>query len=365
MRPVEIESEQIIQAGKDLVAAGRNITGFALRQRVGGGNPNRLKQVWNEYLSSQSMATAEPVAELPVEVADEVAAVTKALTERIAALAIELNDKAVKAAERRVSEVVRAAGEQREQAERELADASQTVDDLEAKLDELQAEKDAISTSLADEQASRHAQAVELAQVRERLSAIEQSAKTAAEQHAAELAKNEAAIELERGRHQHEVEQLRADLAEQIRATQAGAVELAQVHERLSAVEQSAKTAAEQHAAELAKNEAAIEVERGRHQHEVDRLRAELATVKAKAEAAEQMHQEQRKSAAQESHRVAERLKDAKTDRDSAKKAAAAAREEMAGLRGQVETLQTQVSELLKLIGKPPDASSPELQRTE
>jgi hypothetical protein len=69
--------------------------------------------VWDEYLSSQTEVTAEPVAE------------------RISQLATELNDKAVRAAERRVAEVTRAAGEQTAQAERELADTAQTVDDLE------------------------------------------------------------------------------------------------------------------------------------------------------------------------------------------------------------------------------------------
>jgi len=135
MRPTEFPAEAIIAAGQSLQAAGRNVTGFALRQRVGGGNPARLRQVWDEYLASNTTAQAQPLAELPVEVADEVAAVTAALKERITTLAVELNDKAVKAAERRVAEVVRAAGEQREQAERELADATSTVDDLEKTLD--------------------------------------------------------------------------------------------------------------------------------------------------------------------------------------------------------------------------------------
>ena len=120
MRPAEFSPEEIVAAGEALVAAGRNVTGFALRQKVGGGNPNRLKQVWDEHLAAKNTTEAEPVAELPVEVAEEVAAVTKSLTERLATLAVELNDKAVKAAERRVAEVLRTAGEQREQAEREL-----------------------------------------------------------------------------------------------------------------------------------------------------------------------------------------------------------------------------------------------------
>ena len=89
MRPAEFSPEEIVAAGEALVAACRNVTGFALRQKVGGGNPSRLKQVWDEHLASQSVTKAEPVAELPVEVAEEVASVTKALTERLAALKTE------------------------------------------------------------------------------------------------------------------------------------------------------------------------------------------------------------------------------------------------------------------------------------
>lgn len=43
MRPAEFTPEQIIEAGQELQAAGRNITGFALRQKVGGGNPQGLR----------------------------------------------------------------------------------------------------------------------------------------------------------------------------------------------------------------------------------------------------------------------------------------------------------------------------------
>ena len=307
MRPAEFTPEQIIEAGQELQAAGRNITGFALRQKVGGGNPSRLKQVWDEHINSQAVTRVEPVAELPVEVAEEVAAVTKALTERLAGLAVELNDKAVKAAERRVAEVIRTAGEQREQAERELADASQTVEDLETKLDEAKADADALEKRLVDTQAAHQGQAVELAQVRERLALTEQAAQTAAEEHAAELARLNASIEAERNRYQQQAEQMRADLAEQKKAAQEAAAER-------------------------------------------DQARAELATVKAKSEAADHAHQEQRKTAAQEAHRVAERMTKAEADRDEARKEASSAREEAAKLRGQVEALQTQASDLMRAL---------------
>lgn len=295
MRPAEFTPESIIEAGQALQAAGRNITGFALRQRVGGGNPSRLKQVWDEHISSQAVARAEPVAELPIEVAEEVAAVTKALTERLATLAVELNDKAVKAAERRVAEVIRTAGEQREQAERELADASQTVDDLESKLDDAQAAADALEKRLADMQTAQHAQAVEFAQVRERLALTEQTAKAAEAQHA-----------------------------------------------------QALKTTTEQHAAELAEQKKANQAATA----ERDQVRAELATVKAKAEAADQAHQEQRKTTAQEAHRVAERLTKAQGERDQARTDAAATREELAKIRGQLEASEAYKAELLGMLSK-------------
>jgi len=239
MRPAEFPVEAIIEAGQALQAAGRNVTGFALRQKVGGGNPTRLRQVWDEHLASNSVAQAQPVAELPVEVAEEVANVTKALTERIATLAVELNDKAVKAAERRVAEVLRTAGEQREQAERELADAATTVDDLEATLDETKAEVEMLTNKLAESQAHGQAQAVELAQLRERLAASEQTNRADTEKHAAEMARAHEAAE-----------RLRVDL-EALR--KASAAELDQVRVELASVKATAESDL-RHAREEARN---------------------------------------------------------------------------------------------------------------
>lgn len=300
MRPAEFTTESIINAGQELHAAGRAVTGFAIRQKIGGGNPARLKQVWEEHVSSQLVAKAEPVAELPVEVAEEVAAVTKALTERLATLAVELNDKAVKTAERRVAEVIRTAGEQREFAERELADAAQTVEDLENKLEETKATVSGLEKLLADVQAVSQAQAIELAQVRERLTLTEQAAKAAAEEHAAKIGRLNAGFEAERSRYQSELDVQKKAFQDTVT--------------------------------------------------ERDAARAELASVKAKAEAAVQSHQEQRKQAAAEANRVAERLTKAHVERDNACKEAAMAREEAAQLRGQVEALQSQAADLMRAL---------------
>ena len=307
MRPVEFTPESTIKAGLELQAIGRNITGFALRQKVGGGNPSRLKQVWDEYLASQSVVKVEPVADLPVEVAEEVALVTKELTQRLAALAVELNDKAVKAADRRVHEVVRSAGEQRAQAERELADASQTVEDLESIVDEAAIQVSGLEVKLIDLQTAHQVRAVELAQVRERLTVTEQTAKVSADQHAAELARMAATIEAERTRHLQEAEQLRAELAEQ------RLVSLGLVAER-------------------------------------DQGRADLAAVNAKVQASEQARQEQRKTADQEAKRTTERLAKAEAGQEKAQQEASAAREDAANLRGQIEAMKNQVTELMQVL---------------
>jgi chromosome segregation ATPase len=173
MRPAEYTDEEIVAAGESIRATGRNVTGFALRQKVGGGNPSRLRQVWEEHLAGEQHAQADPVAELPAEVAETITHISQALTERIATLATELNDKAVKAAERRVAELVKAAGEQRTQTERELADAAETVEQYEIALDKMTEERDHLQSQLGSTLADLQSREVELAQLKERLAATE------------------------------------------------------------------------------------------------------------------------------------------------------------------------------------------------
>lgn len=169
MRPVEFTDEQVIEAGCTLQAQGRNITGFALRKLVGGGDPTRLKQRWDAHQASTAAGEPETVVELPIEVANVVDGLAVELAGRLKALAVEVNDKAVKAAERRVSEVVKAAGEQASQAERELSDAATAVDELETVVAELQEQVQAKDRAYEALRQANQQQAVELAELRERM----------------------------------------------------------------------------------------------------------------------------------------------------------------------------------------------------
>ncbi|KFI17799.1 hypothetical protein IB75_18755, partial (plasmid) [Nitrosococcus oceani C-27] len=78
-----------------------------------------------------------------------------------------------------------------------------------------------------------------------------------------------------------------------------------------------------------------------------ERVRAELTKVQAKAEAAEQSHQEQRKKAATEIHKMAERLNAVQAERDQARQDAGSARERAAELAGQLTAHQKQATALL------------------
>lgn len=298
MRPAEITDQDIIQAGQQILAAGRPVNGFALRSKTGGGKAERLMKVWETHLSGQTVLPASlPAAELPLEMAEELAVVTKALGERMAALAISLNNQAVQAAERRVHQVQRSADEQSGKDKAELADASLLVDELQAKLSQAETEAEALQQQLADAQALTEARTGELAQAGERLAAQERQSQQASLEYAAELARLTKLLEDERKDHEDAVELQRGELLEQA----------------------------------------------GKATHVRETLTKELATAKADAEAARHALSQQKAS-------DQKRLDAAETERAKASEAASAAREQAARLGGQAETLQAQVTDLMRVI---------------
>lgn len=101
---------------------------------------------------------------------------------------------------------------------------------------------------------------------------------------------------------------------------------------------------------ETAQGRAELTGLRQAHAGIIEALRTELATVKARADAAAEAHQEHRKVAAAEAHRVAERMTAAQTERDQARKDERQAREDAATLRGQLNELKEQNVQLLQTV---------------
>lgn len=298
MRNPEIPDQDVIQAGQALLAAGRLVNAYALRTKTGGGNPQRLLKVWEEHLNGQAPAPLAPVAtELPLEMAEELAAVTKALGERIAALATSLNNKAVQAAERRVHQIQRSADEQSGKDKAELADAAVVVNELQTKLSQAETDHEALQKALANVQALLEVQAGELVQLGDRLAAKERESQAAGLAHAAQLDGLNKLLQDERSSHQDAVKMQRDELLEQ------------------------SKNASDAR----------------------DALNKEVAISKADAAVARQALTQQEASAQK-------RLEAAETKLGNAGQAASTAREDAARLGGQVQALQAQVTELMRVI---------------
>ncbi|WP_457805569.1 DNA-binding protein [Stenotrophomonas maltophilia] len=166
MRPAEISPDAVIAAGKQLLAENRNVTAFALREAVGGGNAQRLRQIWSAHLAASSESDSAP-AELPLELAGVLEKASGEQTAILKRLAAELNAAAVRAAERRVADLAASAEEARAVADKEMADASAAVDALEQRLEEILVAKGQLEADLAQERERLQSALVDLAKVSE------------------------------------------------------------------------------------------------------------------------------------------------------------------------------------------------------
>lgn len=140
MRPVEVTDEAIIEAGRALVEQGRNVTGFALRQVIGSGAPNRLKTVWDQH-QAQGVPQPEP-RPLPDGIVNVLDRLETEYSKQLYKLALELQALAHQEAEQTLQAGRDQWQHDRQALEQEVEDASQTVEALEQQIRELQEERE-------------------------------------------------------------------------------------------------------------------------------------------------------------------------------------------------------------------------------
>ncbi len=211
--------------------------------------------------------------------------------------------------------------------------ANESLRAAQAAWDIERAELDAMRQELAD---AYETQAAELDQVKSAAEVAGQAADAAAQQAAQELA----SVRGELAQATTRAERAEATAAEAEKRVGDLRDELAKAHRAFDAGRQ-----------ELADQQKANQATAA----QLDQVRTELVKVQAKAEAAAESHQEQRKTAAQEAQRSAERLTTAQGERDQARKEAGTAREEAARLAGQLDTYKEQTAALLARVA-PPEA---------
>lgn len=134
-RPTEFTDEQIIEAGQKLVSQNQRVTGFALRNLVGGGLPKRLMVVWTEHLEKAAPAKKQDD-DAPLELGEILDEITGDFSTKLAGWAKQIYAIANKLADRRVAEVIRNSREEAERIEAELSDAMAAVTTAEERADE-------------------------------------------------------------------------------------------------------------------------------------------------------------------------------------------------------------------------------------
>jgi colicin import membrane protein len=299
-----VTKEQILAAADQIAAAGERPTLEAVRQIVGG-SYTTISPVLNEWKARQKEAAAPLREPAPQAVGERLAEVGA----DIWAMALGLANSRL-ATEREAMEKARADMEAAQAETAELAD-------------KLSGEVEALQSRLASIEAAELAARTEVDGLRGQLTVSQEQAHTA-EARAVEIERRADELRIELDRAHQEADQARQALAEQQKVNQATTAQ-------------------------------------------VDRLRDELSTVKAKAEAADQAHQEQRRQVAADAQRQAEQLSATQAERDQARQEASKAREDAARLAGQLQTHQEQTAAILARLApveaKPEDAVKPSKAR--
>ena len=299
-----VTKEQILAAADQIAAAGERPTLEAVRQIVGG-SYTTISPVLNEWKARQKEAAAPLREPAPQAVGERLAEVGA----DIWAMALGLANSRL-ATEREAMEKARADMEAAQAETAELAD-------------KLSGEVEALQSRLASIEAAELAARTEVDGLRGQLTVSQEQAHTA-EARAVEIERRADELRIELDRAHQEADQARQALAEQQKVNQATTAQ-------------------------------------------VDRLRDEWSTVKAKAEAADQAHQEQRRQVAADAQRQAEQLSATQAERDQARQEASKAREDAARLAGQLQTHQEQTAAILARLApveaKPEDAVKPSKAR--
>ena len=126
-RTPEVTDDQIIEVGLKLEAENSRISPWKLRNVIGAGTPARLMKVWLSYKekSGDIIVVAETKEDslLPLDVEDNLRLMLGHLNETVESLATQINNAAIRAADKRVQSEYEASKKAKENAEQELSEA--------------------------------------------------------------------------------------------------------------------------------------------------------------------------------------------------------------------------------------------------
>ena len=185
MRPADSTNEEVIAAGKALIESGKTVTGFGLRQQLGGGGAQRLKQIWDEHQANNSPA-APLAAALPESLSAALDSAVKGMAQKFTELAHGIHAEATKAAEDRLAPLKADIQSKLETADLEISEAQRQSDQDKEEITRLTQALQLKADASAQLELHSQQMAIELAQVKERLEASKSDG-LRSQEHCAEL----------------------------------------------------------------------------------------------------------------------------------------------------------------------------------
>ena len=134
-RNSEYSDQQIINAGQDLLDRGTNPTPFAIKQRMGGGNTQRILRVWSEFLGQMPEVATEE--ELPANLTEAISAIATRQSTVLADFAKQIHGAAVQAANQRLETLTKELSTAKVQHRQAIEDASLLNSELEETIHDL------------------------------------------------------------------------------------------------------------------------------------------------------------------------------------------------------------------------------------
>ncbi|TMO83095.1 DNA-binding protein [Pseudoalteromonas spongiae] len=109
-RVAEYSQNEIINAGEQIESNGKHVNPFAIREKLGGGSPDRIKKIWESHIASRQFHDAEQnnedVIELPTEIQEAFVKNLKTVSSQLERIAQDSFRVAMQLAEKRVKSTI-------------------------------------------------------------------------------------------------------------------------------------------------------------------------------------------------------------------------------------------------------------------
>ncbi|MDU0355779.1 DNA-binding protein [Paraglaciecola aquimarina] len=143
-RVAEYSVEQIVDAGRSIEALEKRVTPFAIREQLGGGSPERIKEIWEQHLNQLKSENITELpndeVELPTEIQDALEKNLKTASKQLISLTNGTFKVAMQVAEKRVKSTIDDFNNKIEELKEVEQDAFRAMGVSDRKIDDLQTE---------------------------------------------------------------------------------------------------------------------------------------------------------------------------------------------------------------------------------